>query len=436
MTGTRTVKIYLPEPHPQQRAFIDSPAPRKIVKAGRQSGKTTGVAVLAGEAFLDGLRVLYAAPTEDQIDRFWAEIKWGFEEAVSGGVFYRNEVRHLIEAPRKVVNGVVYEPRIRAKTAFNADTLRGDNADLLILDEYQLMSEDAWERVGQPMLLVRNGKAVFVYTPPSLQSRTRTRARDPKHASKLYDAAQEDTTGTWQTFHFTSHDNPYVSREGLERIAEGMTSVAYRQEIMAEDVEDVPGAMFKSRTMIDPFRSLRPVSAVTREVSRLIVAVDPSGTKTGDEAGIIVLGSEGDEAFVLADYSDQLSPNEWGTLCCDLYKRYQADYVLAEFNFGADMVETIINQIDSSVPVKTIKAHRGKKLRAQPVVALYERGKVHHVGSLLGLLEKEMTEWVPGETNWSPGRLDALVHGVTDLLVKVEEDDEDSYGSALMEMVT
>ena len=96
------------------------------------------------------------------------------------------------------------DQRIRAKTAWNADTLRGDYADLLILDEWQLMNEEAWEVVGAPMLLDNNGDAVFIYTPPSLHSRSTSKARDPRHAAKLFQRAQADTTGRWEVFHFTS----------------------------------------------------------------------------------------------------------------------------------------------------------------------------------------------------------------------------------------
>ncbi|GAI18464.1 unnamed protein product, partial [marine sediment metagenome] len=89
------------------------------------------------------------------------------------------------------------EQRIRAKTAWNADSLRGDYADLLIMDEWQLMNEGAWDKVGAPMLLDNDGDAVFIYTPRSFHSRTITKADDPLHASKMYKKAKADTTGRW-----------------------------------------------------------------------------------------------------------------------------------------------------------------------------------------------------------------------------------------------
>jgi len=171
--------VHLRRPHASQQGFIDSNAKRKVIRAGRRSGKTVGIAIKATKEFLAGRRILYAAPTQEQVDRFWEEVKRALADPIEANVYYKNETRHLIEIPGT-------EQRIRAKTAWNADTLRGDYADLLILDEWQLMDEDAWEFVGAPMLLDHNGDAVFIYTPPSLRSRSVTKARDPRHAAKLF----------------------------------------------------------------------------------------------------------------------------------------------------------------------------------------------------------------------------------------------------------
>src|SRR5207245_11403761 len=107
-----------------------------------------------------------------------------------------------------------------AKSRCSAATPRRDYADLFILDEWQLMDDTAWEDVGAPMLLDNNGDAVFVYTPPSLRSQALSKARDPRHAAKMYKealkkqqvAAAEGVQPRWEVFHFTSHDNPYISQ--------------------------------------------------------------------------------------------------------------------------------------------------------------------------------------------------------------------------------
>ena len=224
----KEVLVHLRGPHSHQVEFIESSAKRKVIRAGRRGGKTVGVAILAVQAFLAGKRVLYAAPVEEQINKFWFEACRALDEPIRAGIFVKNETEHSIEKPRT-------ENRLRAKTAWNANTLRGDYADLLLFDEYQIMAEDAWELVGAPMLLDNDGNAVFIYTPPSLVSQGVSKARDPRHAAKLYQMAKADTTGRWATFNFTSHDNPYISVDALREITKDMSKAAYRKEILAED---------------------------------------------------------------------------------------------------------------------------------------------------------------------------------------------------------
>lgn len=405
------VQVTLRTPHGAQRKVQKSGAKRKICRGGRRSGKTTILAEIGVEAFLAGKRVLYAAPTTEQGERFWAEVKKALVEPISNGIYGKNEGLHLIERPGT-------DARIRAKTAWNPDMLRGDYADLLILDEWQLCNEAMWSEVGLPMLLDTNGDAIFAYTPPSLFRKSVIKAKDPRHAAKLFKKAQEDTTGRWEAFHFTSYDNPHLTTEAIEEIHKDMTETAFRQEILAEDIEDVPGALWKY-ALIDPHRVDEPIEDLLEQLVKVIVAVDPSGTKRGDEAGVIAAGLDRKgHVNVWGDRSGQLSPDGWGQAAVDSYYDYDADCIVAEHNFGADMVKSVIRGIDKDVPVYTIRASRGKQIRAQPVVAKYEQGKVHHVGEGLGLLEKELTEWVPRESAWSPGRLDALVHAVRFLTEK------------------
>ncbi len=201
-----------------------------IVRAGRRGGKTVGVAIRAVERFLQGRRQLYGAPTAEQISAFWFEVVKALRPLIDAGVFKKNETEHTIER-----SGT--EQRIKAKTVWNADTLRGDYADDLYLDEWQLMAEDTWEVVGQPMLLDHNGDAVFIYTPPSLRSAGVSKAHDPRHASKMFKKAEADTTGLWAAHHFTSHENPHISSEALSILAGDMSKQSYRQELLAEDDE-------------------------------------------------------------------------------------------------------------------------------------------------------------------------------------------------------
>ena len=278
MPSKTQVPITIPKPHKQQEGFINSPAKRKIIRAGRRGGKTVGSAILAVKHFLDGKRVLYAAPTSDQIDRFWTEVNRALNPAVEAKALYRNLTHHIIEVPGT-------ENRIRAKTAWNADMLRGDYADLLILDEWQMMDEATWDEVGAPMLLDTNGDAVFIYTPPSLKTRRFSKAKDPQHAAKLFKRAQADESGRWAAFTFSSHENPHLSREALDEITQDMTALAYRQEVLAEDIDEVPGALWSRATIEDHRTNTHP-----GQLEYVITAIDPSVTSGGDEAGIITAG--------------------------------------------------------------------------------------------------------------------------------------------------
>ena len=188
--------IHFRKPHYYQKQFIKSTFKRIIIRAGRRSGKTIGAAIKAIKHFIHGGRVLYGAPTQEQVESFWWEVKLILSEFIDKNIVYKNETLHIIEFSNT-------KQRIRAKTCWNADTLRGDYADLLILDEYQLMNENAWELVGAPMLLDNNGQCLFIYTPPSLHSRSVSKAKDPRHASKLFKRVMESKDARWEAFSFT-----------------------------------------------------------------------------------------------------------------------------------------------------------------------------------------------------------------------------------------
>jgi hypothetical protein len=405
---------------PKQSAFIRSPAKRKMCKAGRRASKTTSAARMAVEKLLSGHRVLYGAPTADQIERFWSEVKRALQEPLDNRVLYKNETKHIIELPGT-------ENRIRAKTCWNADTLRGDYCDVLLLDEFQLMNEDTWQLVGAPMLLDNNGDAIFFFTPPSLHSRSAMKAKDPRHATKLFNAHINDKKskkwdGRWECFHFTSHDNPHLSKIALKEITKDMTRLAIRQEIYAEDTDQAEGALW-TREDIENNRVLQAPALV-----RVVVGVDPSGSSSGNECGIVAAGIDRREHhYTLDDASKRGSPDEWARAAIALYWKVGADVMVAEKNFGGEMVEKVIRDTDKRVNVKSVTASRGKAVRAEPISAMCERGTDHHVGEF-ELLEDEMCQWAPGD-KLSPNRLDAKVWADTELKGgAVDSDDAKELG--------
>jgi phage terminase large subunit-like protein len=186
-----------------------------------------------------------------------------------------------------------------------------------------------------------------------------------------------------------------------------------RQELHAELLEDVQGALW-SADMIDGFRMKgRPY-----DLQRVVVGVDPaiSANEGSNETGIVVSGRyivDGVEHFcVLKDASMKGSPDAWAKRAVEMYHAFNADAIVPETNQGGDMVTATIRSVDSTVNVTPVHASKGKYTRAEPIAALYEQGRVHHIGNF-NELEEQMCNWVQGET--SPDRVDALVWSITNL---------------------
>ncbi|HEU5017539.1 MAG TPA: terminase family protein [Pseudolabrys sp.] len=187
-----------------------------------------------------------------------------------------------------------------------------------------------------------------------------------------------------------------------------------RQEIEGEIIDERSDALF-TRARIEAARV-----SVAPELQRVVVAVDPPGSarKGADACGIVAAGKDREGAiYVLADASAAgLSPQAWAMRAISLWRRWGADALVAETNFGGDMVRAVIREADRDVPVMAVHATRGKAVRAEPVAQLYEQGRVHHVGAFPAL-EDEMCDFgVDGlSSGRSPDRLDALVWAVTAL---------------------
>jgi phage terminase large subunit-like protein len=193
-----------------------------------------------------------------------------------------------------------------------------------------------------------------------------------------------------------------------------------RQELYAEVLLDVPGALWRADMISRVERAPNPI--------KVTVALDPSGSshRKSDEAGIVTAGvgfcgCKGNprdlHGFVLRDDSGVMSPDAWGRKAAEAFHAARADRVVGERNYGGDMVQTVVRHADPSVTFTEVVAARGKAVRAAPVAALYEQGRVHHVG-YFPRLEDEMTTYDPLTAKISPGRMDALVFALTDLMVQ------------------
>ena len=194
-----------------------------------------------------------------------------------------------------------------------------------------------------------------------------------------------------------------------------------RQELYAELLEDTPGALW----MLQPIDAARiPLIEkpnIQDRIRRIVVAIDPpvSAHEHSDECGIVVAGLMDDgTAIVLEDCSQRATPLEWATRAIKAYNQWQADRVVAEVNQGGDMVEAILRQVDPSVSYKAVHATRGKAIRAEPVAALYEQGKVVHLGTHKQLEDQMCAFTGQAQERGSPDRVDALVWALTDLMIR------------------
>lgn len=182
-----------------------------------------------------------------------------------------------------------------------------------------------------------------------------------------------------------------------------------RQEIHAELLEEAEGALW-TRDDVEACRVTTPPA-----MKRIVIGVDPSGG--AGEVGIVAVGlGVDDHGYVLADETMKGSPNAWGRQVVSLYDRLKADRVVAEKNFGGDMVESTLRTLRRDLPIKMVTASRGKAVRAEPIAALYEQKRMHHVGGL-SKLEDEMVLWDPDVSDWSPNRIDALVWAATSFAI-------------------
>ena len=194
-----------------------------------------------------------------------------------------------------------------------------------------------------------------------------------------------------------------------------------RQELNAEVLDDVPGALW-SRERIDETRWAAHQNVP--ELIRVVVAIDPAAShgEEADETGIIVAGKDRNgHGYILADRSGRYPPAEWARIAVSLYGAHAADRIVAERNNGGDMVEATIRMVDPNVPLTTVWATRGKVVRAEPAAVLYEQSRIHHVGSF-PTLEDQMcgftSDFDRATAGFSPDRVDALVWALTDLLVE------------------
>jgi phage terminase large subunit-like protein len=295
---------------------------------------------------------------------------------------------------------------------FNAvepDQLRGPQFDAAWCDELAKWryASDTWDQLQFGLRLGDHPRQIVTTTPRPI----------PVVRRLMNDANTFVTRGR-------TYDNAAnLAAPFLRQIEERYAGTRLgRQELDGEVLDDIPGALW-NREIIDGNR--RPEAP---ELDRIIVAIDPAATsgEEADETGIVAVGIATDadgytRGYVLADRSLRGTPEEWAKAAVKLYRELDADRIVAEKNQGGEMVEAVLRTVDRNVPITLVSATRGKVVRAEPASALYEQGRVHHVGRF-DKLEDQMCMFsrdidrTPGN---SPDRVDALVWGLTAVFEKI-----------------
>lgn len=288
-------------------------------------------------------------------------------------------------------------------SADQPDQLRGPQHDFAWADELAAWRyEDAWDQLSFGLRLGLDPRCVVTTT--------------PRPTKLIRDLVKQQ--GTVVTGGSTYENIANLAPTFINSIITKYEGTRLgRQELLAQILDDVPGALWTLK-QIDKLRV-----ATHPQLARVVVAIDPavSSTEESAETGIVAagLGSDG-HGYILDDATLRGSPGEWATAAIELYRRRMADRIIGEVNNGGEMVGYTLMTIDHNVSYKAVHASRGKQTRAEPIAALYERGRVHHVGAFAEL-EDQMCNWVPNTGLASPDRLDALVWGLTELFLEPDE---------------
>jgi phage terminase large subunit-like protein len=334
----------------------------------------------------------------------------------------------------------VYEPSKRRltwpngaiATTFSAEEperLRGPQHDGAVCDELGSWAyPETWDMLQFGLRLGRNPRCLVATTPRPTKLIRELLAREGREVVVTRGSTYENRANLAPGFF-----NQIIRKYEGTRLG--------RQELNAELLDDVPGALW-NRALIEETRW--PLHRAVPDMARIIVAIDPAATsgEDADETGIVVAGKDTNgHGYVLSDQSGHYTPIEWARMAVALYRQHSADRIVAEINNGGEMVEATIRIVDANIPFTAVHASRGKIVRAEPVAALYEQRRVHHIGAFPALedqlcaftpdLDRSLTrDQATGERRRrhdSPDRADSLVWALTDLLV------EPAPGEALLE---
>lgn len=380
-----------------------------FINAGRGFGKTRSGVEWVREQVKRGVkRIAAVAATNSDIERVMVKGESGFLSVCwKGDKTYAGKPMGFPEwSPTKRTIAWANGASVQFFSAEEPERLRGPQFELAWCDELAAWNKDmdTWDMLQFCMRLGKHPR-IMVTTTPKPTKLVRKILKDSKTivtSGSTFDNAA-NLAGTYLEAVRSQYEGTRLGR----------------QELYAEVLEEAEGALWNT----DMLDNASIKHDELPHLNRIVVSIDPAVTSNAesDMTGIVVAGIDvNGVAYVLGDYTEKLSPQGWAAKAISLYHQYQADRIVAEANQGGDMVKTTLHGEDETVPVKLVRASRGKYARAEPISALYERGLVKHVanppdGASLNELETQMRTWEPLGSIGSPDRLDAMVWAITDL---------------------
>jgi len=416
----RLVHLRDNDPWHQQRRADQTPPPGDwrwwLLMAGRGFGKTRTGAEFVREEIMErrARRVALVGATAADVRDVMIEGESGLIE-----VCRRHGLKTYYEPSKRKVtfaNGAV----AKTYSAEEPDRLRGPQHDLAWADEVAAWEngKDTWDQLQFGLRLGLNPRGIATTTPRPVPV-----VKDLMAQRTIYyddEGVAQETDDPMKAVVVVTSGSTYANIKNLPPAFAAQIIRRYegtrlgRQEIQGELLLDVPGALW-TYDMVEGNRVMQGPDDL--DWQRIVIGVDPAVTNTEEssETGIVVAGVGLDtHGYVVEDLSLRGSPLEWAHAVVEAYDRWQADRVIAEVNNGGLMVEQTLRTVRPNLPITLVRASRGKITRAEPVAALYEQQRVHHVGGF-PQLEDQMTSY--DGTGESPDRMDALVWAMTDLMI-------------------
>ncbi len=400
------IELELGYTEPQLEIFFNIPKGTRylVVTKGRRFGATKGASNAFIEWMVEGQKLLWGDTISGNIDRYID--RYFKPELIKSNIPYSYSTQKKVL--QLLTPGGGYTD---FRSADRPENWEGFGYNKIFLNEAGIILKNdyLYTNAVLPMLMDYPDAMLIAAGVPKGKF---TKNEKEHRFYALYKSAQAGMKG-FRCLEYSSYDNPMLSASDIDELSAEiklMNPEMEQQEIYGKFVEGAEGELWDEviieKQRIKSYPDLR----------RIVVSIDPATSKkeNSDETGITVVAIDGNgKGYLLEDVSGKYTPDEWAKVALDAVERWDADCIVAEVNQGGDMVETIIRHKNKRVRVKQVHATKGKFIRAEPIYALYEQGKIFHVG-LHPVLERQMCMFTT-DSSKSPDRVDAMVWGFTEL---------------------